>query len=164
MKKGYEFREMTAADDAAVASLVRDNLKKHGLDIPGTAYYDEGLDHLSRLYGKKEARYFVLEDGTGRVAGGIGFAPLSFMSGTAELQKLYLDDAVKGAGLGYEMVSFIEERIREAGYSRVYLETHSNLQAAIHIYEKSGYRQIERPEGVVHSTMDLFFIKELTKE
>ena len=35
------YREMTAADNEAVAALIRDNLKQYGLDIPGThiAYY-----------------------------------------------------------------------------------------------------------------------------
>ena len=58
------------------------------------------------------------------------------------------------------MIAFIEERMREAGYKQSYLETHDNLQAAIHIYEKCGYREIDRPKEVVHSTMNRFFIKE----
>ena len=34
-------REITEADNAAVAALVRDNLKARGLDIPGMVYFDE---------------------------------------------------------------------------------------------------------------------------
>ena len=83
------------------------------------------------------------------------------MEDTAELQKLYLKDSAKGVGLGYEMIDFIEERMREAGYKASYLETHDNLQAAIHIYEKMGYKEIERPKEVGHSTMNRFFRKEL---
>ena len=47
------------------------------------------------------------------------------------------------------------------GYRRIYLETHTNLEAAMHEYERSGYRRIERPASVVHSTMDRFYLKEL---
>ena len=155
------FREMTEADNAAIASLVRNNLKAHGLDIPGTVYFDEGLDSLSNFYGNKERRYFVVEDGGGQVIGGIGFAKFEPMEDTAELQKLYLVDSAKGAGLGYKMIDFIEEKMREAGYKTSYLETHNNLQAAIHIYEKKGYVEIERPREVVHSTMNRFFKKDL---
>ena len=43
----------------------------------------------------------------------------------------------------------------------MYLETHDNLAAAIHVYEKCGYKEIEKPAGVVHATMNRFFIKEL---
>ena len=46
-------------------------------------------------------------------------------------------------------------------YSRMYLETHENLQAAIHIYERSGYRLIDKPDCVVHSAMTHFYLKEL---
>ncbi len=102
-----------------------------------------------------------MEDEPGKVIGGIGFARFESMKDTAELQKLYLTDSAKGSGMGYEMIEFIENKMREAGYRQSYLETHENLQAAIHIYEKSGYKKIERPKEVVHSTMNIFFLKRL---
>ena len=157
----HKYREMTESDNAAVAALIRDNLKKLGLDIPGTVYFDAGLDHLSDYYGRDGRKYFVLEDETGEVIGGIGFDRFAPMKETAELQKLYLRDSAKGSGIGYEMIDFIENRMREAGYKASYLETHDNLQAAIHIYEKTGYKEIDRPKEVVHSTMNRFFRKEL---
>ena len=161
MKKTVRFRELLETDNAAVAALVRDNLKKYKLDIPGTAYFDEGLDRLSDHYGNDGCKYYVIEDDHGQVIGGIGFSKFEPMEDTAELQKLYLSDSAKGSGLGYEMIDFIEERMREAGYKASYLETHDNLQAAIHIYEKMGYKEIERPKEVGHSTMNRFFRKEL---
>ncbi len=156
-----KYREMTADDDKAVAALIRDNLKQFGLDIPGTVYFDEGLDHLSVFYGEEERGYFVVEDESGSVIGGIGFARFDPMEDTAELQKLYLVDRAKGSGLGYKLIGLIENKMREAGFKQSYLETHNNLQAAIHIYEKSGYKEIERPEKVLHSTMNRFFLKTL---
>ena len=68
---------------------------------------------------------------------------------------------MKGRGFGYALVNYIEERMREAGFSASYLETHHNLQAAIHLYEKCGYVQIEKPAAVVHGAMDHFYYKEL---
>lgn len=156
-----KYREMTAADNDAVAKLVRNNLEKYNLDIPGTVYFDEGLDHLSDYYGADERRYFVIENLQGNVIGGIGFAKLEFMEETAELQKLYLADSAKGSGLGYELISLIEEKMTTAGYKYSYLETHDNLRAAIHIYEKCGYIEIEKPKEVVHSAMNRFFKKSL---
>ena len=157
----FHFREISPADDAAVAGLVRSTLEQAGLAIPGTAYFDAALDHLNTVYGRADSRYFVLEDQEGRVVGGIGFAPFAPWPETAELQKLYLDDKVKGAGLGYFMIQFIEAQMRQAGFQRSYLETHDRLAAAVHIYRKSGYREIPRPEAVGHSTMNLFFMKDL---
>ena len=154
----FEFKPLCAAFDSEIAALIRENLQAHGLDIPGTAYYDAALDHLSTYYQSPgRANCVLLKDGT--VVGGVGVA--EFRDDCCELQKLYLADAVKGRGLGYEMLHFIEERARSLGYRRIYLETHTKLAAAIHIYERSGYREIRRPEGVVHSTMNRFYLKQL---
>ncbi len=187
-----QIQALTAAFDAQLAALIRANLKAHGLDIPGTAYYDEGLDHLSEVYeGRPEEQgYWILVEGEagdradragdgsprglyteraenrplrgrGACVGGVGLAKLAFMENCAELQKLYLADSVKGQGLGYRLLAFAEEQARGMGYQRIYLETHTNLQAAMHLYEKCGYQLIPRPEAVVHSTMDRFYLKEL---
>lgn len=156
----FILRKMTKEDDATVAKLVRDNLEKHGLDIPGTVYFDKELDHLSDFYNSEKCCYFVAE-ADGEVVGGIGFATFLCMEDTAELQKLYLSDRVKGEGIGYKLIHFIEEQMRTAGFKYSYLETHTNLQAAIHIYEKSGYLEIERPKEVGHGTMNKFFLKKL---
>lgn len=157
------FRLINGNDDAVMAEIIRRNLKKNKLDIPGTAYYDAGLDKLSEMYAGSDCNYYVVCDDDGRVVGGIGYAKLPFMKDTAELQKLYLDESVQGGGFAYEMIAYIEERMRDAGYGASYLETHDNLQAAIHIYEKSGYRDIDKPKEIVHSAMTRFMKKEFTE-
>ena len=101
-------------------------------------------------------------DGDDKVVGGIGFDEFIHFPDCAELQKLYLADPVKGFGLGYRLISFIEGRMLEAGYKTSYLETHDILQTALHIYEKSGYLEIERPKEVGHGAMNKFFRKELS--
>ena len=146
--------------DAAIAALIRASLKTNHLDIPGTAYFDEGLDHLSSFYQEPSRAYYVLLD-EGKVIGGIGLAEFSGFPDCCELQKLYLDDGVKGQGFGYDLISFIEAQAREKKYKQIYLETHTNLRTAIHIYEKCGYKEIDRPASVVHSTMNRFFLKQL---
>ncbi len=156
----YSFYPLSPQYDADIARLIRSNLKACHLDIPGTAYFDEELDHLSDFYAEPGRTYYVLTDG-GVVIGGIGMAEFEGFESCAELQKLYLDDSAKGHGLGYRMIAHIEDCARKHGYMRMYLETHTNLQAALHIYEKSGYKTIPRPESVVHSTMNRFFFKEL---
>ena len=34
------YRKIEAADDAEIARIIRSNLEKLGLNIPGTAYFD----------------------------------------------------------------------------------------------------------------------------
>lgn len=94
-------RPITPSDDAAIAKIIRDNLKAFHLDIPGTAYFDPELDCLSRYYlpHPDKRAYFIAADGE-NVIGGVGIAEFSAFDSCAELQKLYLSDAAKGHGLG----------------------------------------------------------------
>ena len=161
MRERIFFREIEEADDEKLAMIIRDSLEAYHLDIPGTAYFDESLDHLSEYYlGALDRKYFVVE-ADGEVVGGVGFQQLDFMDDTAELQKLYLCDDVKGQGVSYEMMKFIEGQAVEMGFTQMYLETHSNLVPAMHLYEKCGYHLIEKPAEVVHSAMDRFYLKSL---
>lgn len=157
------YRKLLPRDNTAMAELIRYNLKANGLDIPGTVYFDEIIWHLTDFYDEKpECRaYFVLIDENDRVVGGIGLAEFPDIEGCAELQKLYLADEVKGHGLGYFLIDLLEKEALKMGYDKMYLETHTNLQTAIHVYEKAGYLEIPRPEFVMHNTMNKFYIKDL---
>ena len=156
-------RPIRPEDDAPLSRIIRSNLEQFHLDIPGTAYFDPELDHLSRYYRAAPDRraYFVAVDGAGRGLGGVGLAEFSGFSHCVELQKLYLAEEVKGRGLGSRLMQQVQSCARSLGYGQMYLETHSNLQAAIRLYEKLGFQRIRRPEGVMHSTMDHFYLKEL---
>ena len=157
------YRIIQEQDSHILAKILRDNLKAHSLDIPGTVYFDEAVNHLSDYYlaNPNKRTYYVVLDDNNTVIGGIGLDELSFMDDTAELQKLYLTDVAKGSGLSYKLIDLIESTARNMGYKQMYLETHDNLATAIHVYEKCGYKEIERPEAVVHSSMNRFYLKEL---
>lgn len=157
----YKIRKILPKDNKTIAEIIRYNLKNHGLDIPGTVYFDAGLNKLSEVYSSEKSDYFVLVDSNDIVVGGIGFAEFEAFENCAELQKLYIADSAKGSGLGYQLISFVEEKMRDAGFRTSYLETHENLKAAIHIYEKSGYLAIERPASVAHGAMNRFYLKKL---
>lgn len=118
------------------------NLEKLHLDIQGTAC-------------------FIVLDEADQVVGDVGAVEFGGLPECAEIQKLYLDDSAKGKGYGRELMGIAEKWAREAGYKRLYLETHSNLTAAMKLYEKLGFKQIEKPETVLHGTMDHFYLKEL---
>ena len=156
------YRIIEPKDNLIIANIIRDNLKANKLDIPGTVYFDENLNNLSDFYlASPQRAYFIALDDNDNIIGGIGLAEFEFMDDTAELQKLYLTDAAKGQGLSYELIELVEETSLNKGYKRIYLETHTNLKAAIHLYEKCGYKLIEKPKEVVHSSMNRFYLKEL---
>ena len=58
--------------DLALADLIRVNLKNHSLDIPGTVYFDENLNHLSDYYLSEPDRryYYVVTDDNDKLIGG----------------------------------------------------------------------------------------------
>lgn len=157
------YRTITAADDESIAEIIRTNLEKFHLDIPGTAYFDPELNHLSEFYlAKPDKRtYYIALDEKEQVAGGVGVAEFAGIANCAELQKLYLAEEQKGNGYSKEMVNLVINWAKAAGYKHLYLETHTNLEVAIKLYERMGFRQINKPESVMHSTMNRFFIKEL---
>ena len=157
------YRKIEAGDDAKIASIIRSNLEKLHLNLPGTAYFDPELDHLSRYYSSVPDKrvYFVASDAEGRVIGGVGIAEFDGIEACAELQKLYLDDSAKGNGYGKELMQIAEAWAKQAGYQKLYLETHTNLSAALKLYEKMGFQRIEKPCPTQHSTMNRFYLKEL---
>ena len=46
----FNFRPIEQKDNAAIAELIRKTLKAYALDIPGTVYFDEGLELLREVY------------------------------------------------------------------------------------------------------------------
>lgn len=156
-------RPITPLDDDKIAEIIRSNLKAFHLDIPGTAFFDPELDHLSRYYNifPDKRAYFIATDTDGTVIGGVGIAEFSGFDNCAEIQKLYLSDAAKGQGLGKKLMFCAEDFAVKAGYHSLYLETHTNLEAAIRLYERIGFQQIDKPLAVLHSTMNRFYMKSL---
>lgn len=159
----FIIRSIKTEDNLEIAKIIRNNLERFHLDIAGTAYFDKELDSLSSYYMLKpdKRKYFIVTDNKGTVIGGIGVAELDGIDNCAEIQKLYLSDAAKGKGLGKKLMHTAEEFAQDAGYSRLYLETHSNLEAAIGLYERLGFHRIDKPETVLHSTMNRFYLKDL---
>ena len=156
-------RPIIPSDDEKIAEIIKSNLRAVHLDIPGTAYFDPGLNCLSRYYNAfpDKRAYFIATDPDGTVVGGVGVAGYDGSDDCAEIQKLYLVDAAKGKGLGRRLMRSAEDFARKAGYHLLYLETHTDLKAAIRLYEKLGFQQIDKPATVIHSTMDRFYMKKI---
>lgn len=155
-----KIRPIKQQDDFELAKIIRTILKSYGLDIPGTAYFDKELDHLSSFYGQKDDReYFVAVYDAGNVLGGNGIAEFDHANHVAELQKLYLTDSARGHHLSYRLLDTAVGFAKGAGYQTVYLETHHALKEAIHLYTEYGFTDLGHPlNNGEHSSMDKFFV------
>lgn len=156
------YRKIEPKDNAQIARIIRSNLEKYHLNLPGTVYFDPELDCLSDYYSNSNKRiYFIALDENDQVIGGVGIAEFEGIEDCAELQKLYLDDLAKGKGYGKELIKIAENWAKSVGYKKLYLETHTNLSVALKLYEKVGFQPIEKPSLIQHNTMNCFYLKDL---
>jgi len=101
---------------AAIALLKKNNLPTEDLD-PGK-------------------QLFVVEEGNEV----IGTAAVEYDYSSALLRSLSVSEEKRGCGIGAELVSFIENYVRQQGVQTIYLLT----TTAAHFFQKRGYEIIER--------------------
>ena len=105
--------------------------------------YDDELDHLGEKYGVPEGRLYVARRGEDAI-GCIAMRPMPELPGqnACELKRLYVKPDQRGSHIGRRLVQRIVDDAREAGYSRIYLDTLPILQTAIHMYLAMGFEEI----------------------
>ena len=155
-------RRILPADDAAVAALIREVMPGFGACGPGFAINDPEVDYMSRAYTAPRSAYFVLEE-DGRVIGGSGIAPLEGGDqDTCELRKMYFLPEARGRGLGERMLQHCLSCARELGFRRCYLETLTGMDAAMRLYERTGFRKLCGPLGATgHFSCDRHYLLDL---
>ena len=157
-----KLRPMQKEDDAAVASIIRTVMPEFGAKGPGFAINDPEVDWMSRAYAAPRCAYFVVER-DGRVLGGGGVAPLEGgASDTCELRKMYFLPEARGLGAGTAMMRRCLGVARGFGFARCYLETLAGMDAAVRLYERSGFRRIDGPIGATgHGGCNMFYLRAL---
>jgi GNAT superfamily N-acetyltransferase len=64
--------------------------------------------------------------------------------GVAELKRMYVASGFRGRGLSRILLGALEDSARNAGVTRIRLETGHRQPEAIQLYETSGYRRIDK--------------------
>ena len=140
-------RPIRSEDDAAIAAIIRTVMPEFGATGCGFAINDPEVDWMSRAYAQPRCAYFVVEQ-DGVVVGGAGIAPLEGGDGaTCELRKMYFLPQARGRGAGAAAMQRCLQAARDAGFRRCYLETLGGMDAAMKLYERSGFAPIEAPMG-----------------
>jgi ribosomal protein S18 acetylase RimI-like enzyme len=85
---------------------------------------------------EREAICLVERDGV--LAGSVGLTDEG--DGTATLRWFVLDRDLRGHGLGRRLLEEMLTRAEECGYTRVTLDTFSDLRAAAHLYRQYGFK------------------------
>ena len=147
MENPCTIRPITPDDDAVIAAVIREVMPEFGAGGAGFAINDPEVDWMHRAYSAPRSAYFVVEL-DGAVIGGGGVAQLQGGDAdTCELRKMYVLPAGRGLGAGAALMARCLEAARGFGYRRCYLETLHGMDAAMKLYERSGFRRIDAPMG-----------------
>ena len=144
---GIKLRTIQKEDNVQLAQIIRDTLTEFKANKPGTVYYDETTDQLFELFQKPGSIYFValMDD---ELVGGGGIYPSDGLpNGTCELVKMYLLPEARGIGLGKRIIEECLAFAKENGYLQVYIESMPELENALKVYEKFGFKYISAPLG-----------------
>ena len=158
----WHIRPIEAQDDATMARIIRAVMPEFGACGSGFAINDPEVDWMSRAYAEPRHAYFVVER-DGAVIGGGGMAPLAGGDpSVCELRKMYFLPEARGLGAGAAMMALCLDAARTAGFHQCYLETLTGMDAAMRLYERSGFRRIAASLGATgHGGCDIFYSREL---
>lgn len=123
----------------AVKILFGEYVTLLGLDL-GFQDYEREVRTLPGPYALPRGRLYLLREGTEPV----GCAALRPLNGAAcEMKRLYVRPSYRGRGYGDRLVNTLIDDARHLGYARMYLDTFPWMEAAVAMYRKRGFREVE---------------------
>ncbi|GGK15158.1 N-acetyltransferase [Yeosuana aromativorans] len=155
-------REIQPQDNAQIEQVIRACFHEFKIPLKGTAYEDEETPRMYESYQNNNEVYYVI-DVNGEVLGGGGVKPLKDFEGdVCEIQKMYFSPKIRGKGYGKLLFEKCIETAKGLGYKQCYLESASQLKAAIHIYESFGFKHLDGALGNTgHFSCGVWMIKDL---
>lgn len=155
-------REIEPQDNAQIEQVIRACFHEFKIPLKGTAYEDEETPRMYESYQNDNERYYVI-DNNGEVLGGGGIKPLKDFEGhVCEIQKMYFSPKIRGKGYGKLLFEKCIQTAKDLGYKQCYLESASQLKAAIHIYESFGFKHLNGALGNTgHFSCGVWMIKDL---
>jgi putative acetyltransferase len=143
----FKIRDWQAKDRESVAALISKVLAEFGLGLQPEET-DRDVLEVEQCYLRKGGEFWVVEliDQPGQLVGTAAYYPSHRGTQSAEVRKMYLLSEVRGQGLGAYLLSQLEQQIRAQGFSEIWLETLSSMQAATQLYDRFGYQQSREVE------------------
>lgn len=161
-EQAHRIRPIIKEDNEMAAHIIRTVLTEFGCTAEGFAIHDPEVDAMFETYAAPKSAYFVVEH-DGMLVGGGGIAPLKGgPANTCELQKYYILPAYRGYGYGSQILEKALEAARKFGFKRCYLETMSHMDSAKTLYERNGFKSIDKPMGATgHFSCNRWYVKEM---
>lgn len=107
----------------------------------GNGSWDDDLHHVEEIYLQNGGEFIVAEMG-GRIVGMGGLRRKT--PENASITRMRIHPDFQRRGIGQIVLSHLEERARELGYSTLCLDTTAGQTAARGLYRKNGYIECGR--------------------
>jgi putative acetyltransferase len=162
--RDFLIRDWQPSDRQMAATLIAQVLAEYGLISCGLAAEPGGADwdvmHVEAAYWATGGAFWVIEQqGQGQIVGTGGYYPINRGHKAVEIRKMYLLPSARGLGLGRYLLQALERSILEKGFEQIWIETASVLEAAVKLYESSGYQP---SRGVETARCDRVYVKTLS--
>lgn len=158
----YQILNISKKYDAKVCAIIKAVGEEHGAVGEGYGPSDPEVNAMSEYYNAETKSCYLIAIVNGEVVGGCGLASFSSSTTTCELKKLFLLPQSRGFGLGKKLSQACLDFANQQGYKECYLDTLSNMQPAIALYEKLGFKHLSAPlTGTEHSACDVWMLKYL---
>jgi peptidyl-dipeptidase Dcp len=112
---------------------------EYGYGVQFEYYVAKGLREFYERYDPKRNRVWVCEHRNRMV----GFLLLMDRADSAQLRYFLIQPAYQGIGLGSKLLDLYMDFLRECGYKKSYLWTTAELESAIALYTKLGFKLAE---------------------
>ena len=150
-----QFRQYQSSDAEAVRELHILGLEQMGAYF-GEGPWDADLNQIEQVYLQNQGEFLVgLEDGRLIAMGALQ----KTSEGLAEIKRMRVHPDYQGRGIGQLILSRLEEKARELGYTRLHLDTSTKQLAAQHLYQKNGFYEVRR--ALIRGLDLIFFEKSL---
>ena len=142
-----EIRPIELADVPALLKIIETCRAEYGIAERGVDLLEPADHALYANYQRQRSLYFVALSG-GEVVGGAGVAPLAGADPlTCELQRMYLRPDARGRGIGDVLLERCLAAAKQFLYVRCYLETVTQMHAALEFYGRHGFHNLQAPLG-----------------
>lgn len=142
------FERFQPSFQEAALTLINHNMRQR------FGFLDESLNpdlfNIAETY--RDEDFWVLFDEEDAVAtGGL----ISYSASEGQIVRMHAVSSRRRIGLGSLMLEKLEERARERGFSKLWLETNLDWLDAIQFYQKNGYTEQVRNEHGIRFTKHL---------
>lgn len=146
-------------DISDVATLLREYAATLPVDLAYQGFEEEVMG-LPGAYAAPSGALLIARDDAGRSLGCVAVRAIIARSGCCEMKRLFVSPLARGLGLGRALMDAIVLQAARLGYREMCLDTLPTMTAAIAMYRRAGFREIDAyyasaPDGTLFMARSL---------